>query len=82
MNVTVLWWRERAAIAKPHGDALSSFFRDTSLTAGRTETRRLSADVAVVRCRVTLSGQIAPTGIEPPSGFFLVQISPGESSRR
>lgn len=62
VNVTGLWWHGRAAIAKPHDYALKSFFSGTTLRAGRTETRRLGEDVAVVRCRLTLSGQTAPGG--------------------
>ncbi|MBV6636410.1 MAG: SgcJ/EcaC family oxidoreductase [Mameliella sp.] len=62
VNVTGLWWHGRAAIAKPHDYALKSFFRETTLRAGRTEIRRLGEDVAVVRCRLTLSGQTTPDG--------------------
>lgn len=62
VNVTGLWWHGREAIAKPHDYALKSFFSDTSLRAGRTEVRPLGPDVAVVRCRLTLSGQTAPDG--------------------
>ncbi len=62
VNVTGLWWHGRAAIGRPHDDALKSFFAKTELRAGRTETRMLGPDVAVVRCRLTLSGQKAPDG--------------------
>ena len=62
VNVTGLWWHGRAAIAKPHEYALKSFFSETTLRAGRTETRYLGPDVAVVRCRLTLAGQTAPDG--------------------
>ncbi len=62
VNVTGLWWHGRPAIASPHDYALNSFFKHTVLRAGRTETRLLGRDVAVVRCRFTLSGQIAPDG--------------------
>ena len=64
VNVTGLWWHGRAAIAKPHDYALKSFFAQTALRAGRTETRMLGEDAAVVRCRFTLSGQRAPDGSE------------------
>lgn len=62
VNVTGLWWHGRDAIAKPHDYALKSFFRHTTLRAGRTEVRRLGEDIAVVRSRSTLSGQTAPDG--------------------
>jgi uncharacterized protein (TIGR02246 family) len=62
VNVTGLWWHGRAAMAKPHDYALNSFFAQSSLRAGRTTVRRLGPDVAIVRFRITLSGQIAPDG--------------------
>ncbi|WP_417206718.1 YybH family protein [Antarctobacter sp.] len=64
VNVTGLWWHGREAIAKPHDYALKSFFSRSTLRAGRTEVRHLSPDIAVVRCRFTLSGQIAPDGTD------------------
>ncbi|SDY76993.1 conserved hypothetical protein [Citreimonas salinaria] len=60
--MTGLWWRGRGAIAKPHDYALKSFFADTTLRIGRTETRHLGPDVAVVRTRLHLTGQRAPDG--------------------
>ena len=62
VNVTGLWWHGREAIAKPHDYALRSFLSKTTLRIGRQETRQLSPDIAVVRCRLTLSGQLAPDG--------------------
>jgi len=62
VNVTGLWWHGREAIAKPHDYALRTFFAETRLRIGRTEVRRIGPDVAVLRCRVTLAGQIAPDG--------------------
>lgn len=62
VNVTGLWWRDRAAISKAHDYALKSFFSDTILQPGVTTTRMLGSDHAVVHCRFRLSGQIAPNG--------------------
>ncbi|GGA95917.1 SgcJ/EcaC family oxidoreductase [Allosediminivita pacifica] len=62
VNVTGLWWRGRDAIAAPHDYALKSFFAETTLRAGRTETRLLCDDSAVVRCRLHMTGQLAPDG--------------------
>ncbi|WP_418594246.1 SgcJ/EcaC family oxidoreductase [Ponticoccus sp. (in: a-proteobacteria)] len=62
VNVTGLWWHGRAAIAQPHDYALKSFFAQTTLHVGRTETRTLGPDHALVRCRLTLRGQRAPDG--------------------
>ena len=62
VNVTGLWWRDRAAISKAHDYALKSFFSDTILEPGVTTTRQLGPDHAVVHCRFRLSGQTAPDG--------------------
>lgn len=62
VNVTGLWWRNRAAIGKAHDYALKSFFSDTTLTPGAITTRALGPDHAVVHCRFRLTGQIAPDG--------------------
>ncbi|WP_435672227.1 SgcJ/EcaC family oxidoreductase [Marivita sp.] len=62
VNVTGLWWRDRAAIAKAHDYALKSFFAETVLTPGVTTTRLLGPDHAVVQCRFRLTGQMAPAG--------------------
>ncbi|MBN9888490.1 SgcJ/EcaC family oxidoreductase [Salipiger abyssi] len=62
VNVTGLWWTGRKRIAAPHDYALKSFFAETELRPGRIAVRRLGADVAVVRCRFTLTGQRLPEG--------------------
>ncbi|MGB0497569.1 MAG: SgcJ/EcaC family oxidoreductase [Rubricella sp.] len=62
VNVTGLWWRDRAAIEKAYAYGLSTFFRETTLTPRRIETRRVGSDAAVVHCRFRLEGQIAPDG--------------------
>ena len=63
VNVTGLWWHGPEAIAKPHQYALDSFFAKTRLRAGRTEIRWLG-DVAVLRTRLRLTGQVAPDGTQ------------------
>ena len=62
VNVTGLWWHGRDAIAAPHDYALKSFFAETTLRAGRTETRLLGDNTAVVRGRLHMTGQLAPDG--------------------
>jgi uncharacterized protein (TIGR02246 family) len=61
VNVTGLWWHDRQAIEKAHHYGLTTFFRDSTLRAGRIKIRDLG-DVAVVQARMRLSGQIAPDG--------------------
>lgn len=62
VNVTGLWWRRQADIARAHDYALKSFFGDTTLTPRVVTTRQLGPDHAVVHCRFHLSGQTAPDG--------------------
>jgi uncharacterized protein (TIGR02246 family) len=62
VNVTGLWWRNRAAISKAHDYALKSFFSDTTLKPGVTKVRLLGPDHAIVHCRFRLIGQTAPDG--------------------
>jgi uncharacterized protein (TIGR02246 family) len=61
VNVTGLWWHNRQAIEKAHHYGLTTFFRDSTLTAGRVHIRDLGG-VAVVQTRMHLSGQLAPDG--------------------
>lgn len=62
VNVVGIWWEDRAAIARAHGYALSSFFAQSRLVPGRIKVRMLGPDTAVVHCRFHLSGQKAPNG--------------------
>lgn len=62
VNVVGIWWEDRAAIAKAHGYALKSFFRQTRLVPGKVKVRQLDGGTAVVHCRFHLSGQAAPDG--------------------
>ncbi|MBD3678980.1 MAG: SgcJ/EcaC family oxidoreductase [Rhodobacteraceae bacterium] len=64
VNVVGLWWHDRAAIEKAHAYGLSTFFRNSVLKPGRVKLRMLGPDAAVVQCRFTLTGQIAPDGSE------------------
>jgi uncharacterized protein (TIGR02246 family) len=62
VNVTGLWWRDRAAISKAHDYALKSFFGKSTLKPGVIRTRELGPGHAVVHCRFTLQGQTTPDG--------------------
>ena len=56
VNVTGLWWRDRAAIRTAHHYGLTTFFAGTTLRVGRVEIRDLG-DTALVHARLTLIGQ-------------------------
>ncbi len=62
VNVVGIWWEDRAAIRKAHHYGLTTFFRDSRLSVGRTKVRRLGADVAIVHARMILTGQLTPEG--------------------
>lgn len=62
VNVAGIWWEDRAAIARAHAYGLTTFFRDSRLTVGRTKVRALGPDAAVVHARMILTGQIGADG--------------------
>ena len=64
VNVVGIWWEDRAAIRKAHHYGLTTFFRASRLTVGRTKLRRIGNDAAVVHARMILTGQLAPYGSE------------------
>ena len=57
VNVTGLWWHDRASIRKAHAYGLQRIFNESTLSVGETRVKHLSPDVAVVHARMTLSGQ-------------------------
>lgn len=62
VNVTGLWWSNRAQIRKAHQFGFDHIFGESQMTVGRTEVRMLGDDHAVVHARVTITGQITPDG--------------------
>jgi uncharacterized protein (TIGR02246 family) len=61
VNVTGLWWHDRASIRKAHAYGLERMFNASTLSIDETRVQQLSPDVAVVHARMTLSGQ-TPVG--------------------
>ena len=57
VNVTGLWWHDRASIRKAHAFGLERIFNASTLSIDETRVKHLSPDVAVVHARMTLSGQ-------------------------
>lgn len=62
VNVTGIWWEDRAAIARAHQYALDSFFSETRLIPGRVKVRSLGRDHVLVHLRARLTGQKTPSG--------------------
>jgi uncharacterized protein (TIGR02246 family) len=61
VNVTGLWWHQRASIRKAHAYGLERVFNQSTLTVDEVGVKPLSDSIAVVHARMTLSGQ-TPVG--------------------
>ncbi|MFP4092080.1 MAG: YybH family protein [Cyclobacteriaceae bacterium] len=66
VNVTGLWWHDRAAIEKAHAYGLQTIFQHSTLKLLRTKVKYLSEEIAVVHARMQLSGQSPVAGVEQP----------------
>jgi uncharacterized protein (TIGR02246 family) len=66
VNVTGLWWHDRAAIREAHRYGLEVIFNDSELRVTRVSVKRLRDDVAVVHARMRLTGQTPPAEGERP----------------
>ena len=66
VNVTGLWWHDRASIRKAHAYGLERIFNESKLSIDETHVKQLSDDVAVVQARMTLSGQTPIGKIKRP----------------
>jgi uncharacterized protein (TIGR02246 family) len=64
VNVTGIWWEDRASIERAHAWGFEKIFGASTLRLGRVKVRHLGGTVAVVHARVTLEGQtpVAPVG--------------------
>ena len=67
VNVTGLWWHDRAAIREAHAYGLERIFGESTLTIDDTRIKTLSDDLAVVHARMTLSGQTPISTIVKPA---------------
>ena len=66
VNVTGLWWHDRASIGKAHAYGLERIFNASTLTVDELRVKELSDDVAIVHAAMTLSGQTAIGAIRQP----------------
>ncbi|WP_349291205.1 SgcJ/EcaC family oxidoreductase [Loktanella sp. SALINAS62] len=57
VNVVGLWWHNRADIERAHHYGLTTFFRNSTISARRVKLRQMSEDIAIVHTRWKLSGQ-------------------------
>jgi uncharacterized protein (TIGR02246 family) len=66
VNATGLWWHDRTSIRAAYAHGLARNLNDSSLAADEIRVKGLSADVAVVHARMTLSGQTSVGAVERP----------------
>ena len=66
VNVTGLWWHDRASIRKAHAYGLKHLFNHSTLRVVRVKVKRLSDDVAVVHAKMRLSGQTPVDDVTEP----------------
>lgn len=66
VNVTGLWWHDRASIRTAHAYGLTRLFNESILRVNDIRVKQLSTDIAVVHARMTLSGQTPVGAIERP----------------
>lgn len=66
VNVTGLWWHDRAAIEKAHAYGLERIFNRSTLATELVTVKWLSADIAIVHARMRLTGQSAIEGVDAP----------------
>jgi uncharacterized protein (TIGR02246 family) len=67
VNVTGLWWHDRASIRKAHAYGLERIFNASTLSVDELRVKPLSDDIAVVHVALTLAGQTAIAGIRQPA---------------
>ena len=79
VNVVGIWWKDRAQIEAGHAFAHRSFFRNSALQADAVSVKALTAEVATVHVRWTLSGQEEPDGStgQTRSGILLFVATRG-----
>lgn len=84
VNVVGLWWHNRSDIEKAHDYGLRTFFKVSEITIGRTETRYLGDNVAVVHVRWKLSGQIDKDGnvLDPRKTVMMFVVQKQEDGWR
>jgi uncharacterized protein (TIGR02246 family) len=66
VNVTGLWWHDRASIRRAHAYGFERIFAASTLTVDEVRVKRLPGDAAVVHAAMTLSGQTAIAAIKHP----------------
>ncbi|MCT4557222.1 MAG: SgcJ/EcaC family oxidoreductase, partial [Pelagimonas sp.] len=72
VNVVGLWWRNRDDIERAHHYGLTTFFRQTEITARRVKVRQVSDDLAIIHTRWKLEGQLDLEGQSLDTRFAIM----------
>lgn len=81
VNVTGLWWHNRADIWKAHDYGLKTIFDNSVVELRKVKVKNITPEVALVQARMKLTGQTAHAGIKKPEArqnimSFVVQKLP------
>lgn len=76
VNVVGAWWKGRAEIKEAHVLTHATLFRNSHLGVDEVTVRLLRPDVAVVRAKWNLTGQVSPSGepLQPRSGILMTVL--------
>ena len=66
VNVTGLWWHDRASIREAHAYGLARIFSQSTLTVEEIACKVLREDVVIVHARMALTGQTPAGPIDRP----------------
>lgn len=66
VNVVGLWWKGRAEIQAAHEFTHRSLFKNSLLTLDEVAVRWPVPQLALARCRWTLTGHVSPAGAALP----------------
>ena len=70
VNVVGLWWHNKEDIKKAHAYGLKTIFNTSHLEIRQIKTKMLSLEIAVVHCRMKLSGQSSQGNVQKPAARF------------
>ena len=79
VNVVGLWWHNRTDIKRAHHYGLSTFFRDSNISARLVTVRLIGEAVCIVHARWKLTGQVGKVG-EALEDRFSIMVFVAERS--
>ncbi len=74
VNVTGLWWHDRAAIRKAHAYGFEHIFGSSTLLLVQLKMKSLGDDIAVVHAKLRLEGQTSPGESRPAARTTILSL--------